>query len=832
MKEDPTVFQRSAARSIRPGVRLNNVYEIERLVAQGGMGEVYRGFNIQTGDPVAIKMIRPEFSKDPEIFDLFRREASILHSFTHDAIVRYFVFSVDPQLERAYLAMEFVEGPSLKKRLSSGPLLLPDVQILQKRIASGLEAAHRHGVVHRDISPDNLIMPDGDVRSAKVIDFGIARARRTGEETILGGAFAGKLNYASPEQLGLAGGDVTPKSDVYSFGLVLAEALLGHPIDMAGSQADMIDKRRVIPAELSWVQPTIRPLLQAMLQPLPENRPASMAEVAAWEPAAPRAARALKAPPAPPVSSERGGRTSALVGALIAVLSLGGAAYVLRGDLARWTGTSSAPAPSAGAPEEAMKSSSTKLPPLTPQPPAPLASSPAWQEATNPPSPRAPETNAPGQTETARIEPPPPAAEPSEPPPAPVTAETLADALPPKVAQASVDLPTATVGSPYRSELPTFTDPGGKGLRLTAIGLPDGLTFSDLGGGKGVIEGVPQQPASASIRVVGTNHNDRTAQMSATLLVADKPAPPPEPVAKIEPPIPAPSKKPSQVAAPPQPAAASLTPPPSPPTIQPATPTPADQKAAAQSPAATPQTVARVETPRLQPSAAEPIAPSQSAPAASVNLAPPIAPASAEERAKEFIANFNGGECFFIQPLPGATKPHQYQAIGPEIEPFQRFDSAYKREVGVEADLTLAPISAAQCPALDLVRLVAPDGRERPRLTLKSYEVGLGKPLLGTISNLERQHLYLVLVDNDGVVHRLEAKVDASGNSATFSVALTPDASSVGPMQMLLAIVSSKPIEAFDSLHSADLKFIAPRLVDDARRASASVEADYFRFVN
>ena len=93
---------------------------------------------------------------------------------------------------------------------------------------------------------------------------------------------------------GLAGADVTAKSDIYSFGLVLAEALLGRPIDMAGSQAELIDKRRVVPAELAWVEPTMRPLLQAMLQPLPENRPTSMAEVAAWEP------------------DDRGGRRSAL----------------------------------------------------------------------------------------------------------------------------------------------------------------------------------------------------------------------------------------------------------------------------------------------------------------------------------------------------------------------------------------------------------------------------------------------------------------------------------------------------------------------------------------
>jgi hypothetical protein len=144
----------------------------------------------------------------------------------------------------------------------------------------------------------------------------------------------------------------------------------------------------------------------------------------------------------------------------------------------------------------------------------------------------------------------------------------------------------------------------------------------------------------------------------------------------------------------------------------------------------------------------------------------------------------------------------------------------------------MAPITAEQCPALDLVRLAAPDGRPPPRLRLQNYEVGPGQPLLGTISGLERRRVYLVLVDNDGLAHRLETKVDANGDSASFSVPLTADASSIGPMQMLLAIVSDKPIPALDTLHSANLKLIASRLVEDARRASASVAADYFKFVN
>jgi serine/threonine protein kinase len=793
VEEDRTVFQRSPARSMRPGTRLNNVYEIERLVAQGGMGEVYRGFNIQTGDPVAIKMIRPEFANDPEIFDLFRREASILHSFTHDAIVRYFVFSVDPQLERAYLAMEFVEGPSLKKRLGSGPLPLAEVRILQKRVASALEAAHQHNVVHRDISPDNLIMPDGDVRSAKVIDFGIARARRAGEQTILGGGFAGKLNYASPEQLGLAGGDVTAKSDIYSFGLVLAEALLGRPIDMAGSQAQLVDKRRVVPAELSWVEPTIRPLLQAMLQPLPENRPSSMAEVAAWEPSVPKSSRALKAPP---VASERSGRTPALIGALIAVLSLGGAAYVFRDDLGRWAGTVSAPSPPTSPTEQATSVAGTKLPPLTLQHLPTLAPPSGTQEAPNSPMSPAVQPDSPAQNETSGIEPPPPE------PQRPVTAEALADAAPPKVPQANVDLADATVGSAYRAELPGFGDPGGKGLRLTASGLPAGLTFSDLGGGKGAIEGVPEQATSASIRIVATNQHDRTAQMSATLVVGDKPAP--APVAKPETPTPAVTQKPSQPTAPPLPAATQVSP--SPPPIQAPALLPVDQDAepVTKPPSPTQQTVARAEPPA----------------------------ASAEDKAKTFVASFDGGECFLIAPRPGATKPHEYQAVGRVIEPFRRFDSAYKHAVGVEDDLTLALISAEQCPALDLVRLAAPDGRPPPRLTLKAYEVGRGQPLSGTISGLERRRLYLILVDNDGLVHRLETKIDPSGDSATFSVPLTADASSLGPMQMLLAIASDKPVPSLEALHSANLKLIASRLVDDVRAASASVGADYFKFVN
>ena len=572
----------------------------------------------------------------------------------------------------------------------------------------------------------------------------------------------------------------------------------------------------------------------------------------------------------------------ALIGALIVALSLGGAAYVFRDDLGRWAATVSAPAPQAGPAEQATTPPTSPLPSLTEQHLPALAPAPGSQDAANPSAAPAPDANAGGQTETARIEPP-PAEEPASPPPRPVTAETLADALPPKAAQADADLPAATVGSAYRAELPAFADPGGKGLRLAASGLPDGLTFSDLGDGKGAIEGVPQQAATASVRIVATNHNDRTARMAARLVVADKPAPPPQPVSKTQAPIPrAPAQTARQEAPasaqtaalprppaalqapaaspPPPPAqAAALTPaPPAAPTSAPApsaTPTPAPAaappppppaQAAALTPATSaaptpapapsattsPPTAARVETPRREPPAAETAALSMGAAAPSIAAAPPAPAASPEEKAKAFIASFDGGECFLIEPLPGANKPHEYQAVGRAIEPFRRFDAAYKREVGVEAQLTVAPISAEQCPALDLVRLATPDGHEPPRLKLQSYEVGPRQPLSGVISGLEGRRSYLILVDNDGIAHRLETKVEPSGDSATFSVPLTADANSVGPIQMLLAIASDEPIAALDTLHSASVKGIAPRVVDEGRRASAALAADYFKFVN
>src|SRR6202167_5462366 len=131
------------------GTRLNGIYEIDQPIGMGGMGEIYKGHLVETNDPVAIKMMLPEMSANEAALTLFRKEASALHHIQHDAIFRYYVFTVEPQLLRPYLAMEFVDGRTLTDLLDQGPLSFEASLSLLHRVASGLHAAHEHGAIHR-----------------------------------------------------------------------------------------------------------------------------------------------------------------------------------------------------------------------------------------------------------------------------------------------------------------------------------------------------------------------------------------------------------------------------------------------------------------------------------------------------------------------------------------------------------------------------------------------------------------------------------------------------------------------------------------------------------
>jgi serine/threonine protein kinase len=374
------------------GTRLSDgAYEIEKMIAAGGMGEVYRGRLVETDDPVAIKMIKPEFAGDEAILSLFRKEASALHTLSHDSIVRYFGIAVDSRLNRHYLAMEFVDGPSLSDRVKQKPLSYDEVTVLRERVASGLQAAHNKGIIHRDISSDNIILAGGDIGGAKIIDFGIARTTDTRHSTVIGSGFAGKYNYVSPEQLGLFGSDVTNRSDIYSLGLVLAEAALGKPIDMSGSQAEVVEKRKVVP-DLSALDARLRPLLSKMLQPDPKNRFASMAEVAAWAAPAPKSV----------------GKIVALAGVALVLCGGGAAAYFLMSGPSGQTAKKPEPPVQAATPAP-PKPTEQALTPTAPPPPTPAKPPEQVLTPTVPPAPKPPEP-APVPT------PPPPTPAPAKPP--------------------------------------------------------------------------------------------------------------------------------------------------------------------------------------------------------------------------------------------------------------------------------------------------------------------------------------------------------------------------------------------------------------------------------
>ncbi len=433
-----TVFVPRA--NARIGTKLNGIYEIESLIAVGGMGEVYKGRAIQTGDAVAIKMIRPDLARDDAVLALFRREATALHNLYNEAIVRYYVFAIDPVSETPYLAMEFVDGQPLSERIQQGPLSVEEADILRQRVGPGLHAAHRLGIIHRDISPDNIILPGGDPSRAKIIDFGIARSSILGEGTVIGSGFAGKYNYVSPEQLGLYGGEVSGRSDMYSFALVLAQALTGRAIDMGGSQVDIIDKRRRLP-DLSGVDARIRPLLARMLAPDPKDRPADMAEVATWQaPAAGKKAIGKAA-------SDKPGRSPLPLVAGIAALAL-----LAAGGFYAWTtldGEQSARVANNDPPPLAEQPSASAQTPAANAPPA-LTEVPAAQ----PPATSAPPalTEAPAQPSASAA--PTPVVETPPPPPPPVTQPPAAQTPPPQAPR-----PQRPPPGPSGSQVAVNTEP-------------------------------------------------------------------------------------------------------------------------------------------------------------------------------------------------------------------------------------------------------------------------------------------------------------------------------------------------------------------------------------
>ncbi len=235
---------------------IDGKYQLESLIAHGGMGSVYRAMHLQLERPVAVKILRAEFLADATVRERFHREALAAARLKHPNIIAVYDFGSLAN-GSAYIVMELVEGRSLREELRllsarSGQMRPERVAAIMRQVCAGIEAAHRSGIIHRDLKPDNIMIesdPEGGER-VLVLDFGIAKLKQphgavqclTDEETIIG-----TPNYISPEQC--TGLPVDARSDVYALGIILYEMLTGQvPFSSTSTSAVLLSHLQEAPA--------------------------------------------------------------------------------------------------------------------------------------------------------------------------------------------------------------------------------------------------------------------------------------------------------------------------------------------------------------------------------------------------------------------------------------------------------------------------------------------------------------------------------------------------------------------------------------------------------
>jgi eukaryotic-like serine/threonine-protein kinase len=260
-------------------------YEIAALLGAGGMGEVYRARDVRLGREVAIKVLDPSIASDPAYRLRFEEEARAASALNHPNIVT--IYGVGEEEGAAFIAMELVDGGTLRDRMSAGVMPVPESIDLAAQLASALAAAHDQGVVHRDLKPENVMVTAAG--HAKILDFGIARrlGRRAATADVLTGADAvgrdatavtetgtivGTVGYMSPEQA--AGRPATAASDQFSFGAILYELLSGRRAFQRGSKVETLaDIMHAEPEPLDRLNPAVPPALRRVLDRCLAKRP-------------------------------------------------------------------------------------------------------------------------------------------------------------------------------------------------------------------------------------------------------------------------------------------------------------------------------------------------------------------------------------------------------------------------------------------------------------------------------------------------------------------------------------------------------------------------------
>lgn len=211
----------------RIGLELVGRYVVGPLIGRGGLGRVYAGTHLQLGtrsSDVAIKFLLRQYCAEPELRERFRREARALAELRHPAIVS--IIDIGEHDGELFMVLERIRGVTLAAELERGPMPKHRICALFDQIIEVVEVAHSLGVIHRDLKPDNVMLPDGTADRVKVLDFGLAYLEDANAPRLTDtGVVQGTPAYMSPEQC--RGRDIGPKTDVYSLGVMLFEAFTG-----------------------------------------------------------------------------------------------------------------------------------------------------------------------------------------------------------------------------------------------------------------------------------------------------------------------------------------------------------------------------------------------------------------------------------------------------------------------------------------------------------------------------------------------------------------------------------------------------------------------------
>jgi eukaryotic-like serine/threonine-protein kinase len=265
--------------TIHAGEQLDH-YRIENLVARSGMASIFRGTDLETGRPVAIKIPHPEMESDPVLYDRFKREQAIGTRLDHPGVMKVYD---DEDRSRIYMVMEWVDGRLLRQVLNEQKKLPVERAVkITTRICDALDYIHKNGVVHRDLKPENVMVDSDD--NIKLIDFGIASNAGSRRLTFAKlSQTMGTPDYISPEQVKGKRGD--GRSDIYALGVMLYEMLTGK-VPFTGPNPFVIMNDRLLnnpvpPRELDpEISSELQEIIYRALERDPKNRYATAAEFA------------------------------------------------------------------------------------------------------------------------------------------------------------------------------------------------------------------------------------------------------------------------------------------------------------------------------------------------------------------------------------------------------------------------------------------------------------------------------------------------------------------------------------------------------------------------